>query len=196
MWFLFFYFCFVPSTDNAIGNKAYVPGDVITMFDGTTVEVLNTDAEGRLLLADGLTYAKKFDPELVIDVATLTGAASAALGHECSAIFTEDDVSDVSTFLEENIQDFEISALSDNTGRQTYIAIVVQEEQTDLLKESLEKYLGEELTQENSSIETTSSALSANFYKQLLVAILLAFFWMAGVVFLIFAKGRKIKTTF
>ena len=71
----------VPATDNRPDGNAYVPGDIITMMDGTTVEVLNTDAEGRLILADALTYAKKYDPLLVIDIATLTGAAEAALGH-------------------------------------------------------------------------------------------------------------------
>jgi len=71
----------VPATDNRPDGNAYVPGDIITMMDGTTVEVLNTDAEGRLILADALTYAKKYDPILVIDMATLTGAAEAALGN-------------------------------------------------------------------------------------------------------------------
>ena len=65
----------VPATDNRPDGNAYVPGDIITMYDGTTVEIKNTDAEGRLLLADALSYAKKYNPELVIDVATLTGAA-------------------------------------------------------------------------------------------------------------------------
>jgi leucyl aminopeptidase len=70
----------IPATENRPGGNAYLPGDVITMFDGTTVEVLNTDAEGRLILADALAYAKKFKPELVIDIATLTGAALRTLG--------------------------------------------------------------------------------------------------------------------
>ncbi len=70
----------VPATDNRPSHNAYAPGDVITMFSGLTVEVLNTDAEGRLILADALHYAKKYDPELVIDFATLTGAAVAAIG--------------------------------------------------------------------------------------------------------------------
>ncbi len=65
----------VPATDNRPDGNAYAPGDVITMYDGTTVEIKNTDAEGRLLLADALSYAKKFNPLLVIDVATLTGSA-------------------------------------------------------------------------------------------------------------------------
>lgn len=70
----------VPATDNRPGQLAYTPGDVIKMYDGTTVEVLNTDAEGRMILADALAYAKKFDPELTIDLATLTGAAVVAVG--------------------------------------------------------------------------------------------------------------------
>lgn len=70
----------VPATENRPGENAYVPGDVITMYNGTTVEVLNTDAEGRLVLADALHYAKKYRPELVMDFATLTGAAIAAVG--------------------------------------------------------------------------------------------------------------------
>ncbi len=70
----------IPATDNRPDGNAYVPGDVITMFDGTTVEVKNTDAEGRLILADALSYAKKYSPELVIDIATLTGSAAAIAG--------------------------------------------------------------------------------------------------------------------
>lgn len=71
----------VPATDNRPDGNAYVPGDIITMYDGTTVEIKNTDAEGRLLLADALSYAKKYDPELVIDVATLTGSAPMIAAH-------------------------------------------------------------------------------------------------------------------
>jgi leucyl aminopeptidase len=70
----------VPATDNRPGGNAVTPGDVITISDGTTVEVMNTDAEGRLILSDALHYAKKYDPELVIDLATLTGAAARAIG--------------------------------------------------------------------------------------------------------------------
>ncbi len=62
----------VPATDNRPDGNAYTPGDVITMHDGTTVEVLNTDAEGRMILADALSYAKEYNPELVVDIATLT----------------------------------------------------------------------------------------------------------------------------
>lgn len=70
----------IPATDNRTGGNAYVNGDIITMHDGTKVEVINTDAEGRLILADALSYAKNYDPKLVIDVATLTGAAQRAIG--------------------------------------------------------------------------------------------------------------------
>ena len=72
----------IPATDNRPDGNAYVPGDIITMFDGTTVEIKNTDAEGRLILADALSYAKKYQPELVIDIATLTGAADIVAGNQ------------------------------------------------------------------------------------------------------------------
>jgi leucyl aminopeptidase len=70
----------VPSTDNRPGGNAITPGDVITISNGATVEVLNTDAEGRLILADALCYAQKYNPLLVIDLATLTGSAAMTLG--------------------------------------------------------------------------------------------------------------------
>ena len=76
----------IPATDNRPGGNAYAPGDVVTMFDGTTVEVLNTDAEGRMILADALAYANKYEPELVIDAATLTGAAVRAVGTKATCI--------------------------------------------------------------------------------------------------------------
>ncbi len=72
----------IPATDNRPDGNAYVPGDVVKMYDGTTVEVLNTDAEGRMVLADALAWAKQYDPELVIDLATLTGAAWVAIGTQ------------------------------------------------------------------------------------------------------------------
>lgn len=72
----------IPATDNKIGENAIGPGDVITMYSGATVEVVNTDAEGRIILADALHYAKKYKPELVLDFATLTGAAVKALGNQ------------------------------------------------------------------------------------------------------------------
>lgn len=81
----------VPSTDNRPGQLAYVPGDVIRMHSGATVEVLNTDAEGRMILADALSYAQRFKPLLVVDVATLTGAQVVALGSRVAAIMTNED---------------------------------------------------------------------------------------------------------
>ena len=72
----------IPITDNKIGENALAPGDIITMASGTTVEVVNTDAEGRLILADALLFAKKYDPEIVLDMATLTGSAVRALGTQ------------------------------------------------------------------------------------------------------------------
>jgi leucyl aminopeptidase len=69
----------IPATDNRPDGNAYVPGDVVTMYNGTTVEVLNTDAEGRMILADALSYAKQYDPEVVIELSTLTGSAHAAV---------------------------------------------------------------------------------------------------------------------
>ncbi len=81
----------VPSAENMPGNSAYRPGDILKSLSGKTIEVLNTDAEGRLILADAITYAKRFDPAVVIDAATLTGAALSALGLYASAILTKDD---------------------------------------------------------------------------------------------------------
>ena len=70
----------IPAVENRPGGNAYVPGDIVTMMNKSTVEVLNTDAEGRMILADALHYAKKYNPKLVIDVATLTGSAVRAVG--------------------------------------------------------------------------------------------------------------------
>ncbi len=81
----------LPAVENMPGNSAYRPGDVLTSLSGKTIEVLDTDAEGRLILADALTYAKRFKPAVVIDVATLTGAAVSALGLHASALLTRDD---------------------------------------------------------------------------------------------------------
>ena len=81
----------IPATDNRPGELAYVPGDVIKMHSGKTVEVLNTDAEGRMILADALSYATSFYPELVIDLATLTGAAVVALGDIVAATMTNEE---------------------------------------------------------------------------------------------------------
>jgi leucyl aminopeptidase len=82
---------FVPASDNRPGVRAYVPGDVITMYNGTTVEVVNTDAEGRLLVADALSYADNFDPSLVVTVATLTGSAANTFGSHAIAMMGNAD---------------------------------------------------------------------------------------------------------
>ena len=80
----------VPAVENMPSGSSYHPGDVLRSMSGKTIEVLNTDAEGRVILADALTFAKKYKPRLVVDVATLTGAALAALGQHASAIMTRD----------------------------------------------------------------------------------------------------------
>ncbi|MEL6616853.1 MAG: leucyl aminopeptidase family protein, partial [Bacteroidota bacterium] len=81
----------IPMTDNRPGVRAYVPGDVVTMHSGATVEVMNTDAEGRMLLADGLSLARSLSPRLAVSVATLTGAQGVALGERVGALVTRQD---------------------------------------------------------------------------------------------------------
>lgn len=81
----------VPAVENMPDGKAYRPGDVITSYSGKTIEVLNTDAEGRMILCDALTYAQEFKPEVILDLATLTGACVVALGHQASAVMTKTD---------------------------------------------------------------------------------------------------------
>ena len=81
----------IPSTENMRGDKAYRPGDILKAYNGKTIEILNTDAEGRLILADGLSYATKhYDPKYILDFATLTGAVVVALGHVASGIMGTD----------------------------------------------------------------------------------------------------------
>jgi leucyl aminopeptidase len=81
----------VPATDNRISGEAMCPGDVYTGVSGISVEIDNTDAEGRLILADALGYATRFKPSHVVDLATLTGAAVVALGDQATALFSNDD---------------------------------------------------------------------------------------------------------
>jgi leucyl aminopeptidase len=81
----------VPTCENMPGGAASKPGDIVTSMSGQTVEILNTDAEGRLILADALSYAERFQPQAVVDVATLTGACVVALGHVCSGLFSNND---------------------------------------------------------------------------------------------------------
>ncbi|AXS79379.1 leucyl aminopeptidase [Dechloromonas sp. HYN0024] len=81
----------IPATENMPDGKATRPGDIVTSMSGQTIEILNTDAEGRLILCDALTYAERFDPDTVIDVATLTGACVVALGNVASGLFSNKD---------------------------------------------------------------------------------------------------------
>lgn len=81
----------IPSAENMLNGSAVKPGDIVTTMSGQTVEILNTDAEGRLVLADALTYAERYNPEFVIDIATLTGAIIIALGNVATGLMTKDD---------------------------------------------------------------------------------------------------------
>ncbi|HLD09237.1 MAG TPA: leucyl aminopeptidase, partial [Methylophilaceae bacterium] len=81
----------IPTCENMPGGNAIRPGDVLTSMSGQTIEVLNTDAEGRLILCDALTYAERFEPSSVVDIATLTGACVIALGHHLSGLFSNND---------------------------------------------------------------------------------------------------------
>jgi aminopeptidase A. Metallo peptidase. MEROPS family M17 len=81
----------VPATENLPDGAANKPGDIVTSLSGQTIEILNTDAEGRLILCDALTYCERFEPEIVIDLATLTGACVIALGKHPAGLFTNDD---------------------------------------------------------------------------------------------------------
>jgi len=80
----------IPTCENMPGGAATRPGDIVTTLSGQTVEILNTDAEGRLILCDALTYSERFSPEAVVDIATLTGACVIALGHVASGLFAND----------------------------------------------------------------------------------------------------------
>jgi len=81
----------VPSSENLLGGRAMKPGDVFTAHSGKTIEVVNTDAEGRLILADALSYVRRFEPEAILDAATLTGACVVALGHHATGIMGNDE---------------------------------------------------------------------------------------------------------
>jgi leucyl aminopeptidase len=81
----------IPTCENMPGGNAIKPGDIVTSMSGQTIEILNTDAEGRLILCDALTYAERFDPAAVIDIATLTGACVVALGNVATGLYSNDD---------------------------------------------------------------------------------------------------------
>ena len=84
----------IPTCENLPSGRATKPGDIVKSMSGQTIEVLNTDAEGRLILADALTYAERYEPEAVVDVATLTGAMVIALGHVACGVFSNNDAYD------------------------------------------------------------------------------------------------------
>ena len=81
----------IPTCENLPSGRANKPGDIVTSMSGQTIEILNTDAEGRLILCDALTYAERFDPACVVDIATLTGACVIALGHVATGLLANDD---------------------------------------------------------------------------------------------------------
>lgn len=114
-------------------------------------------------------------------------------GGTSITVLTERPAQELEDYLSNSLQDFEIKTISDNTGTQLELVIITKNQDTAQLKTSLEEFLGYDLTSENSSTESTSASLSEDFYKQLIIAVILAFFWMAAVVFLIFSKGIKAK---
>ena len=116
----------IPATDNRPNGNAYAPDDIIEMHNGTTVEVKNTDAEGRLVLADALSFAKKYNPELVIDLATLTGSAQMAIG-------------DLGIVAMSNVKDnqFEQLKVSGNNVYERIVEFPLWEEYDEMLKSDI-----------------------------------------------------------
>lgn len=114
-----------PATDNRPHGNSVVPGDVITISDGTTVEVLNTDAEGRLILSDALVYAKKYKPRFVIDLATLTGAASRAIGRFGIVAMSN------------TIEEFELLKHCGNNVHERLVEFPLWDEYADMLKSDI-----------------------------------------------------------
>ncbi|MCX7981169.1 MAG: leucyl aminopeptidase [Bacteroidia bacterium] len=132
----FYVVALVPATDNRPGENAYTPNDIIHIYDGTPVEIRNTDAEGRLILADALVYARKLNPAFVIDFATLTGAAAMAVGPYASVLFTNagaairEALLDAATYTYERLVEFplweeygyliksDIAAIKNSAGRE------------------------------------------------------------------------------
>ncbi len=142
-----------------------------------------------LLLLLSLAYLGYFfieNNDIINKDVSLTGGTTITL-------FTDKSVADITNELSKELRDFDIRAITGSQGDQR-ITIIIQTEKIETVETILENLIGEELSQENSSIETTSSSLGQDFYKQLIIAVLLAFFWMAAVVFLIFADNKKIKT--
>lgn len=141
------------------------------------------------VLALSLLYLAFFyiqNDDIINKDVSLTGGTSIT-------IQTQSPASELEAYLSKTIQDFEIKTISDNSGAQLELVITTKEAATEQLSSLLEEFLGYKLTPENSSTETTSASLSTDFYKQLIIAVLIAFFWMAAVVFTIFSKGKKTK---
>ncbi len=142
-----------------------------------------------LVLALSLVYLIGFyvqTGEIINKDVSLTGGS-------VFTIYSKAPSPEIISYLSKNFSDFSVSSISDSTGNQVQLIVIVPESQTHNIKIALESFFGFELTSENSSIETTSASLSEDFYKQLIIAVLLAFFWMSAVVFLIFSKGKKVK---
>ncbi|MDH3324677.1 MAG: hypothetical protein OEL89_03500 [Candidatus Peregrinibacteria bacterium] len=114
-------------------------------------------------------------------------------GGTTFTIQTDIPAQELEAAISQNLTDFEIKTVSNNAGQQIELIVTVAQSNTEFVQSIIEDYLGYSLTSENSSKEITSASLSADFYKQLIVAVLLAFFWMAAVVFIIFSKGKKAK---
>lgn len=116
----------IPATDNRPGGNAITPGDVITISNGATVEVLNTDAEGRLILADALCYAKKYDPMLVVDLATLTGSAAATLG-----------IHGIAAMRNDSAQHFDLLKAAGDRVNERIVELPLWDEYDELIKSSI-----------------------------------------------------------
>jgi len=112
----------VPAVENMPAHNASKPGDVVKSMSGQTIEILNTDAEGRLILCDALTYCEKFNPEVVIDIATLTGAVIVALGKHHSGVMAND---------QDLVNDLSIAG---NTALDTVWQLPLDDEYDELLK--------------------------------------------------------------
>jgi len=112
----------VPAVENMPAHNASKPGDVVKSMSGQTIEILNTDAEGRLILCDALTYCERFNPEVVIDIATLTGAVIVALGKHHSGVMAND---------QDLVNDLSIAG---NTALDTVWQLPLDDEYDELLK--------------------------------------------------------------
>ncbi len=142
-----------------------------------------------LLLSLSIIYIGVFyiqNGDVIHKDISLTGGTSLTIKTGVSA-------QELGAAISKNFTDFTIKTISDNSGKQTELTITIAQYNSKVLQKIVEDYLGFKLTSQNSSVEMTSASLSADFYKQLITAVLLAFFWMAAVVFIIFSKNRKAK---